>query len=215
LTRILVYIEGPSDRLALEALLAPLLSRLRDVGTAVDFFDIAQGDRKKNLLLKVPERAVNILRSQPDVFVVAMPDLYPKNRGFPHLTAAELVAGIHERFHAAADRKNLVDRRLRERFRAFCFKHEMESLLLACPASLGRRLGVADLPTTWLSPVEDQDHDRPPKRVLEELFERHGQRYRDTVDAPLVLQGTDYQTVAAACPQCFAPFVQFLESFTS
>jgi Domain of unknown function (DUF4276) len=213
LTKVYVYVEGPSDKAALAALLAPLLRRLRERKVYVTFFDAASGDRKKAILLKVPDRAVNILRSQSRSLVVALPDLYPKNRGFPHTTFAELQAGILENFRAAARRQKIQKvQELEPRFKVFCFKHDLEALLLAAFEPLKAHLRSPSLKPTWSLPVEDVNHDRPPKRVVEELFESCGQRYTDTVDAPLVLGASHYAELAKACPQCFQPFVEFLES---
>lgn len=212
MTTVHVYVEGPSDRAALEALLAPLLEDLRRRGVAVQFFHETSGDRKKAVLLKIPEKAVNILRNRPEDRVVALPDLYPKNHGFPHSTAAELIEGVLHQFRATLARKGIRDQRLESRFHVFCFKHDLEALVLAAFDSLKSRLGVPDLRRTWRLPVEDVDHGRPPKRVVDELFREHGQSYRETVDAPLILGGASYRTLVEECPQCFQPFVRFLES---
>ncbi len=211
--KVQVFVEGPSDKAAMGALLAPLLRRLLDRGVAVHFFDAPSGDRKKAVLLKVPEKAVNILRSESKTVVVAMPDLYPKNRGFPHTTPEELAAGILRSFRAALERKGLRDTgHLEERFKVFCFKHDLEALVLASFSALKARLGVADLKKSWKLPAEDVDHEQPPKRVVEALFESCGQRYKDTVDAPLILSHGQYEALAEECSQCFKPFVQFLSS---
>ena len=208
-----VYVEGPSDEYALQVLLSTLLDRKRDKGIAINFYQSPEGDRKKTLLTKVPARAVNILAGVPASCVVALPDLYPKNRAFPHETADELRAGMMECFRRALAVRSLGDDlRLESRFHVFCFKHDMEALLLACPDSLARRLKTGRLTTTWVVPVEDQDHGQPPKRVVEGLFRHHGGEYRDTVDAQVILRGQDYSAVTSACPQCFGPFVDFLES---
>lgn len=214
MNRILVYVEGPSDKAALEALLRPLLARLRRLGVAVSFFFEGSGDRKKAILLKVPEKAVNILRSQPRSIVVAMPDLYPKNRGFPHETPVELSSGILKNFRAALERKKVGNpEELEGRFRVFCFKHDLEALILAAFEELKAHLGAPSLARGWSGPVEDVDHDRPPKRVVEQLFQEHGQRYKDTVDAPAILGMSRYEVIAGQCPQCFRPFLDFLASF--
>jgi hypothetical protein len=213
LTKVYVYVEGPSDKAALQTLLAPLLDQLREKGVMVIIFGEASGDRKKAILLKVPERAVNILHSQPRAFVVALPDLYPKNRGFPHETYQQLAAGILESFRGAVKRKKIQKgAELERRFRVYCFKHDMESLVLASYDALKAHLGTPGLKRSWSLPVEDVDHDRPPKRVVEEVFQSRGQRYKDTVDAPLILSGSHYSVVAEECPQCFKPFVEFLSS---
>jgi hypothetical protein len=82
--KVVVYVEGPSDKAAMNSLLAPLLETKKNQGVAIDFFESPTGDKKKTLLTKVPKRAANILFNNPHAVVVIMPDLYPKNKGFPH-----------------------------------------------------------------------------------------------------------------------------------
>jgi phenylpyruvate tautomerase PptA (4-oxalocrotonate tautomerase family) len=211
--RAIIYVEGPSDRLAMERLLRHLIETKRQAGVDIQFFEVPSrgGDRKAALLTKIPRRAVDILRNDPDSVVVAMPDLYPRNKAFEHETAEQLIEGIRQAFLSALSSKGLEDQRLVERFHAFCFKHDLEALLLAAEAVLANRLGSRDLKRTWQTPVEDQNHDNPPKRVVEELFREHGKRYVGTADAPVILAAANYQDIAERCPQCFAPFIEFLE----
>lgn len=210
MTEVHVYVEGPSDKLALQALLAPMLARLREKRVFVKFF---VGEGKKFVLLGVPKLAVSILDRKPRDIVVALPDLYPKNQGFDHETQEQLAAGIRERFREAARQKKLTNQaELEKRFEVFCFKHDLEALVLAAFDALKSHLQTPGLQRTWKLPVEDVDHGRPPKRVVEEVFQSCGKRYKDTVDAPLILGGSHYLDVAEACPQCFKPFVEFLSS---
>lgn len=67
------------------------------------------------------------------------------------------------------------------------------------------------LKKTWSYPIEDQNNDFPPKRAVEELFKQHGKNYRDTIDAPAILSVANYHEIAKLCPQCFKPFIEFLE----
>ncbi|MBI5116526.1 DUF4276 family protein [Candidatus Poribacteria bacterium] len=211
--RIIVYVEGPSDKAAMEALLLPLLEKKRTEGVAVVFFEAPPGDKKESVLTKVPRKAANILLNDPHAVVVAMPDLYPKNRAFPHETVEELERGIFNNFHAALLGKEAPDDfHAKNRFKVFCFKHDMEVLILASHEALRSRLGAKHLTPTWRNPVEDQDHNHPPKRIVEELFNKFGQHYRDTVDAPMILSVVNYQEVADRCPQCFKPFIEFLST---
>lgn len=213
MTQVIVYVEGPSDKAAMEALLEPLLGPLRSRGVAVDFFETVSGDRKKSLLQKVPEKAVNILHNKPGSIVVAVPDLYPKNHGFKHETPEELADGMLDRFRTAVKGKGIENGpSLEARFRVFCFKHDLEALILASEGALRARLRAPGLKRSWRLPVEDIDHGHPPKRVVEEIFREHGQKYRETVDAPLILGSASYASLAEACPQCFRPFVDFLTS---
>jgi hypothetical protein len=209
--RVIVYVEGPSDRLAMQALLADLLDRLQMKGVRVDFISM---DGKKRLMLQTPTKAVNILRNDPQAIVIALPDLYPPNLGFPHTTADEMAQALQEEFGRILVCKQLADdRRLHQRFQVFCFKHDLEALVLAAESQLASRLGMQFITCTWVKPVEDQDHEVPPKRIVERIFEDHRDKYRDTIDSPLILGAALYPEIAAACPQCFKPFVDCLESF--
>ncbi|HEX8651911.1 MAG TPA: DUF4276 family protein [Pyrinomonadaceae bacterium] len=210
---VMVYVEGPSDKAAMQALLRPLLEQKQQEGTTINFFESPVGDKKESVLMKVPIRAANIILNDPYSIVVAMPDLYPKNKAFPHETVDQLVHGILQNFSDALRMKKAQDdTRLKERFKVFCFKYELEALVLAAEDSLKNRLGANSLNVTWQIPVEDQNHDLPPKRIIESLFEKYGKRYTETVDAPLILSKCLYQDIADRCFQCFKPFVEFLVS---
>lgn len=210
--KVVVYDEGVSDKLALESLLRPLLMTKRNEGVAIDFFEAPPGDKKKSVMEKVPVRAANILLNDPQSVVVALPDLYPMNKGFPHVSAQELAEGVHRNFAHALKLKGVTDTRVAARFHVFCLKHDLEVLLLAAEEALGSHLDVQHLVRSWVVPVEDQNHTNPPKVVVEELFHRHGRRYIETSDAPMILASVTYKDIAARCPQCFAPFVEFIES---
>jgi hypothetical protein len=195
----------------MEALLRHLLEQKRQEGVDIKFFDSPKGDKKASVLTKVPRKAVNILLNDPHSIVVAMPDLYPKNRVFPHETFEELRSGILKNFDDAWKKsKKKMNSRLKERFKVFCFKYELEALILAAEEALKKRLGTESLDVRWQKPVEDQNHDQPPKQIVADLFKKYGQRYKETVDAPLILGASQYQQIADRCPQCFKPFVEFL-----
>ena len=210
--RVIVYVEGASDKLAMYALLRPLIETKRQAGISIDFVEAPAGDKKKSVLTKVPRRAASIVANDPNAIVVAMPDLYPKNKAFPHETAEQLVAGVRNAFTQSLTLKTggMVASH-QDRFKVFCFKHDMEALILASEENLQSRLQTRNLKREWRLPVEDQNHDFPPKRIAERLFQRSNKRYKDTVDAPVILASSDYGTVAERCPQCFRPFVEFLK----
>lgn len=208
---VIVYVEGPSDRLAMEALLGPLLQQKRKEGVVIKFFPAPPGHNKESVITKVPQTAVNIIRSDKYSIVVAMPDLYPRDQPLPHETFDELKVLILNKFdNALRDKSAEDDIRLKDHFKVFCFKYDLEALILASEKALKSRLGVDRLNITWSEHVEDQDHDHPPKRIIERLFKEHGETYQGTEDAPLILGESDYQDIAEKCPQCFKPFVEFL-----
>jgi hypothetical protein len=209
-SEVIVYVEGPSDKRSMEALLEPLIQQKRQEGIGIYFFESPEGNKKESVLTRVPRRAVGIILNKPHSVVVAMPDLHPRNVGFEHETFDELKAGILKRFdRALRDRHVGDDTRLRDRFKVFCFKYDLEALVLASEEALKRQLGVKQLEITWRIPVEDQDHDHPPKRIVERLFRKHGRRYRSR-HARSILEASDYQDIADKCSQCFKPFVDFL-----
>ena len=208
--KILVYVEGPSDKLSLETVLKPLLEQKRQQGISITFHEAPAGDKKVSVLNKVPVKAVNILCNEPDSIVVAIPDLYPKNHGLPHSSADELCDGMKQIFAQAVERRG-CDTRVGERFFAFCFIHDLEALLLAVPDLLRQRIGAKNLKQSWIVPVEEQNNQQPPKYVVQRLFDEAGKKYKDTVDSPMILANANYLELAEACPQGFGKFVRFLE----
>lgn len=210
--RVIVYVEGASDVSAMESLLRDIVEQKLEEGVAIKFVQTPAGDRKASLLTKAPVKAVNILMNESDAIVAVVPDLYPKNKAFPHETVEELNAGIRRKFNHAVRLKRIDDPRLAQRFHVFCFKHDLEALILASEQALRSHLRVASITRTWTDLVEDQNHGQPPKRVVENLFRHHGQTYEETADAPAILGQSDYNEVADKCPQCFKPFVEFLMS---
>jgi len=207
--KVIVYVQGPSDQRVMQTLLDYLLDCLRAAGVAIEFIPT---EGKRRLMRQTPIKAVNILRRDPQTVVIALPHLYASSAGSHYSTSDELANALRQAFERELVRRQLDGTQFRDRFLVFCLKYDLEALVLAAEEGLASRLGVASVAPTWAKPVEDQDHERPPQRVVEELFEAHGDRYYDVIDAPLILGGARYSEIAAACPQCFKPFVAYLES---
>ncbi len=213
--KVLVYVEGPSDRDGLSALLRPLIEAGREKGVGISFHP---QHSKAALLQDVPRKAADHLADQPDDLVIAMPDLYPMSRYTgthnQHGSFADLDRLLRERFDGLAKKLSLPAA-VRRQFRVHCLKHDLEVLLLAAPDELRQRLGTEDaLRKAWRKPVEDQDDNRPPKRVVEGLFSKYRMKpgYQDVVDAPWILERASLAAVEGACPQRFAPFVADLRA---
>lgn len=94
------------------------------------------------------------------------------------------------------------------------FLHDIEVLLLSAGKALGAALGVkGGLKPTWRQPAEDQNDDKPPKYVVNELFLKHRKRaYNEIQDAPKVLRGVTGDELATACEKGFGPFWTELSS---
>lgn len=214
--RVIVYVEGPSDQKALAALLAGVIKAAKERGVGIAFS--AQGG-KAAILNDVPRKAADHLHQNEEDWVFAVPDLYPmagydsdpRNR---HGSFDEMRRLLEDRFHARADKLQL-SHAARQRFRVHCLKHALEALLLAAPDVLRERLKTKDaLRDAWRRPVEDQNDQNPPKRVVEELFRRYRRKpgYVDTSDAVWILERASLEGVVAACPQRFGPFVRELRA---
>lgn len=212
--RVIVYVEGASDKDAMRACLRPLIEDKATEGIAITFAESPRGNKKNTLLQMVPLTAVNILLNEPEAVVVAVPDLYPPNRVFEHDTPDALRAGMLRQFEQCLREKGVDDQRLRQRFKVFCFKHDLEVLLLAAEEELMAHLHAKRFNVEWRKPVEDQNHGHPPARVVADLFHAHHRSYQKRTDAPLILSNSRYQVLADRCPQCFKPFVEFLAGLT-
>jgi hypothetical protein len=203
---VFVYLEGPSDQLGMEKLLANAIETALNTGNSVGFYPMGGKDA---LLNKGPLKALNILRNKPNSWVFLVPDLYPQNMSFAHSTYDELKRELEKRFRSELQRKNCDDR-LKDRFLVHCFKYDLEVLLLASDQALMQRLGTTKFTQTWTNPVEDQDHHRPPKRVVKDLFSDAGKKYKETADVPWILERSDYNELQNKCPQNFKPFLDDL-----
>lgn len=211
--RVLVYVEGPSDRVALQALLDPLVAQARQQQVGISFIPL---EGKPRLLDSVAGKAANHLQEHPDDWVFALPDLYPmsefENTPNRHHSFLDLKQLLSTRFDAAAKKLGL-DASTYAHFRVHCLKHDLEVLLLAALDALRARLGTTDaLKNQWRLPVEDQNDGQPPRRIVEGLFAKYKRRsrYDGTTDAPWILGHADLDTLVRACPQRFAPLIDEL-----
>lgn len=203
---VIIYVEGSSDKLGLEVLLSPIIETASKKGTAIK---VSAQQGKEPLLNKGLKRAANILINRPNNWVFIVPDLYPPNKPFPHRTHQELKEELEARFSRELQSKR-GDIRLKDRFLVHCFKHDFEALILAAETSLQKRLKISSFSVNWKKPVENQDLENPPKRIVEQLFSNAGERYKATNDAPWILERVDYRRLMEECPQNFKPFVEDL-----
>lgn len=210
--KVIIYVEGISDKLAMESLFKDQISLKQQNGTDIRFFESPKGNRKANILLKVPVKAANILAVNPSDFVVALPDLYPINCGFLHSSIEEIRAGMQDAFLKTLKRKKVKNpAEYQAHFKIFCFKHDMEVLLLASSEKLKQYFSSKILPVKWKTPVEEQNKNHPPKRIIEKTFEYFHKKY-GVEDAARILKNGDSNRIAAQCPECFKPLVEFLEN---
>jgi hypothetical protein len=191
--KIWIFVEGESDRLALNALWEKWRESLRKLGWGIQIIPL---DGKSRFFRKIGPHAAEKLRHDKNDLVVGLPDLYPnseyKNSSYKHNDLGELKMvqtqlvknNLAEVFGASpVDIQAALDR-----FYPTAFKHDLEMLLLAAREELRKVLETNDALGKWRHPVEDQNQMKPPKYVIDELFQaKRGRKYRDTVHAKAVL----------------------------
>jgi len=193
--KVFIFVEGESDRLALNALWEEWREKLRLQGHGIQIIPLVNKDR---YFRKIGPYAAMKLAANNEDLVVGLPDLYPNDK----YSCDNLLC------HATYDQLRDVQRRLvkeglcgsqeirgdlspyLERFYPCALKHDLEMLLLAAVNELRDHLNTQErLTHNWCLPVEEQNQIRPPKRIVEELYRTKKKRaYRDTKDAPAVLR---------------------------
>jgi hypothetical protein len=192
--KVWIFVEGESDRIALNTLWANWRASLRKVGWGIHIIPL---DDKSRFFRKIGHRAAEKLANSERDLVVGLPDLYPNheyvNSEYKHADLGELKtvqSTLVKR--ALADVFGLSSTQSHaalERFLPTAFKHDAEMLLLAARDELRAVLGAPDALGNWRHPVEDQNQVKPPKYIVEELFHaKKGRKYRDTVHAKAVLE---------------------------
>ncbi len=192
-----VFVEGPSDVEGLKALWQSWLLRLRPSGHGIAVFSLKD---KSNYLKKFGERAAERLVANPDDVVVGLPDLYPvtpfdpteyQHRNLEELKQLQRKAVIKSLQKTQNCSKSTAEGIAGQRLYTSALKYDFEMLLLAAKEALRLALGTSEALGNWKEPVEDQNFEHPPKRVVEELFLSKSstrRAYRDTKDAPSVLR---------------------------
>jgi hypothetical protein len=222
--KVWVFVEGPADKLGLEALWTKWRVRLKAAGWGLVIVPLQS---KANFLRKFGTRAAEKLAHDGQDLVVGLPDLYPtapfNDSEFRHPDVGSLKELQRRTVEKALrDHHGVAGTRVEDciqRLRPSVFRHDFEMLLLAAVDALRDHLGTSERLGHWRVPVEDQDLVRPPKRLIETLFltkSRRRKAYRDTKDAPAILSKvTDLRAILLAkggqwtCPE-FVALLQWL-----
>ncbi len=205
--KVWVYVEGKSDVNALSALWSNWKQKLREKGWGIHIIPL---DNKSKYFENFGHRATEKLLNDSSDLVVGLPDLYPNqnyaNTEYRHNNLKEL-QNVQNRL---VNKSLSSEKKIREadvgshmaRFYASALKHDLEVLLLAATSQLQSRLKTQDKLRGWRLPPEDQNQNKPPKRIVEELFSKYrkGKSYNDVEDGPAILRNADLREVAEQCP---------------
>ena len=203
--KVWIFVEGKSDVQALSALWSGWKQRLGKKDWGIQLIPLAN---KSNYFRKIGPRAVEKLVYDTRDLAVGLPDLYPNrdyaNTDYRHNNLQELqdvqARLVKQHLQQQMGRRADVDSYI-ARFYASALKHDLEVLLLAATSQLQSRLKMSNRPSGWRRPPEEQNQDRPPKRIVEELFQRELKRsYRENTDSDAILRDADLREVAKQCP---------------
>ena len=191
--KVWIFVEGDSDVKALSALLNGWKQNLSTKSWGIQVIPL---DSKSKYFKKIGSRATEKLANNADDLVVGLPDLYPNrdyaDTEYKHNNLQEL-QGVQTRL-VRQDLRQQMGRRANvdshmARFYASALKHDLEVLLLAATSQLQSRLKMSNKPSGWRQPPEEQNQDRPPKRIVEYLFQRELKRsYRENTDSDAILR---------------------------
>ena len=203
--KVWIFVEGSSDVRALSALLNGWKQNLSTKGWGIQLIPL---ESKSKYFRKIGSRATEKLANDAHDLVVGLPDLYPNrdyaDTEYKHNNLQEL-QGVQTRLvkqhlQQQMGRRADVDSHIAH-FYASALKHDLEVLLLAATSQLQSRLRMSNMPRSWRQPPENQNQDRPPKRIVEELFRINLKRsYRENTDSDAILRKADLREVAEQCP---------------
>lgn len=203
--KVWIFVEGKSDVQALSALWGGWKQQLRKNGWDIKPIPLAN---KSNYFKKIGSRATEKLANDACDLVVGLPDLYPNrdyaNTEYKHNNLQELQGVqthlVKQHLQQQMGRRADIGSHI-ARFYASALKHDLEVLLLAAASQLQFRLKMSNKPSGWRRPPEEQNQDKPPKRIVEDLFRRHLKRsYRENTDSDAILRNADLREVAKQCP---------------
>ena len=202
--KVWIFVEGSSDVKALSALLNGWKQNLSAKGWGIQLISL---ENKSKYFRKIGSRATEKLVNDAHDLVVGLPDLYPNrdyaNTEYKHDNLEELrnvqTRLVKQNLQQEVRRAD-VDSHI-ARFYASALKHDLEVLLLAATNQLQSRLKMSNRPSGWRRPPEEQNQDRPPKRIVEDLFRRELKRsYRENTDSDAILRNADLREVGEQCP---------------
>ena len=199
--KVWIFVEGESDVQALSALWRGWRQRLKENGWGIQLIPL---EGKPKYFRKIGPRATEKLANDAHDLVVGLPDLYPNqdyaNTEYRHDDLEELRAVQTRLVKQQMGRRTDINSYM-ARFYASALKHDLEVLLLAATSQLQSQLKMSNRPSGWRQPPEEQNQEKPPKKIVEELFRTRLKRaYREIADSTAILRDADLRQVAEQCP---------------
>lgn len=198
--KVWVYVEGKSDKEALSVLWKEWKQKLGRKNWQIQCIPL----KGKSRYFKSvgPRTAARLLQDKDDL-VIGLPDLYPNREyaktEYRHQNLQELKdvqRQLVKQSLLQQDNLAKIDS-LMSRFYPSALKHDMEMLLLAAlnhPLQSRRRENDASVKCRF--PPEEQNQNRPPKKLVEEFFlATRNRSYREIADSFAILSETTLPNV--------------------
>ena len=178
-------LEGKLERAAIPILLAPVSRFAREKGFRLHRSPDYAG--RDDLLRKLPSLLRRVCQRDPQTHVFVLVDYHPRDRRWS------------DRGSMREAIQQMVSAELRDRLHVHLAVHEIEAWILASPHGLQHTLG-RKRELRWANP-EAIDLDRPPKRLIKELFRQYHVRtgYRETIEGVRLLSKLDRRVVCERC----------------
>ena len=212
--RIIIIVEGPTEKEFVNECLAPFLLANFNIESVSARVLGVPGKKGGNVSFSRIKMDINLqLKQNTDVIVTMLVDYYGMRTDFPGYSESQPLNQVDKRLDSLELALNqVIDSR---RFVAYFQKHELEALLFSTGASLRKYYEATTCEAIQairqaVDTPEDINTSLPPSYRLIDLFPVNQKRRYDKVyDGPLMALELGMNTILADCPR-FAKWVDLL-----
>lgn len=209
MSELFVVVEGPSEQLFVEGVLAPWLA-LHGIYACASRVG-KPGHKGGNRYPIARLDMLNYLKQRKDTLVSCMFDFYGMQDDWPGRESAN--SKNHDTKPRIVERAILDDISVdfadaEHRLIPYVQMHEFEALLFTCPESLSTALGdqrakeqFQSIRDAFATPehINDSRETAPSKRICG-VFNEYGKKYRKTFHGSLAANEIDVELIRAECP---------------
>lgn len=212
MSRILVLVEGQTERALIDRVINPFLSTQgsylypRIIGKP----EHKGGVREFSVVLK---ELKNLLHQEPQSFITTFFDYYPLPNDWPGVIEAKSrptkeIPAIIESSMADVVTKEFSSSFNPARFIPYIQMHELEALLFAGPKEMADAFGKLELETKFQQIVQDcggcekinDNYTTSPSHRIESLYPRYRKGATDLAHAPIIADRIGLERIRRSCP---------------
>ncbi len=215
MSEVYVVVEGPTEQLFVEGVLAPWIAQ-NEVYISASRVG-KPGHKGGNRYAAARRDILNFLKQRQDTRVSCLFDFYGMGNDWPGRDAAN--AKNHETKPKTVEQAILEDiskqfADAERRFIPYIQMHEFEALLFTKPSSLSVALGDNSVAAQFQAVrdafdtpehINDNPQTAPSKRIIS-IFEKHGKKYRKTFHGSIASKEIEVSKIVDECPH-FAEWI--------